>query len=121
MKENISLNKVEGRVEALMGDAWKVIETNFRGKVDRVLMPLPPKAFEYLDIALIALRPKGGIIHYYDVIHVKKRKKAEKEIIKKIKEKMNLMHIRFEVISSKVVRSVGPNWFQVVLDLKISL
>ncbi len=121
MRENISLNKVEGRVEALMGDAWKVIETNFRGKVDRVLMPLPPKAFEYLDIALIALRPKGGIIHYYDVIHVKKRKKAEKEIIKKIKEKMNLMHIRFEVISSKVVRSVGPNWFQVVLDLKISL
>ena len=119
MSENICLNKVEGKVKAILGDAWKIIETNFRGKADRVLMPLPIKAFEYLDIALLALKSTRGIIHYYDVIQVNNRKKAEKEIIKKIKEKMNRIHISFEVISSKVVRTVGPNWFQVVLDLKV--
>jgi tRNA G37 N-methylase Trm5 len=51
----------------------------------------------------------------------KKGEKLEKDIIEKIKEKMNRMHISFELVSSKVVRSVGPNWFQVVIDLKISL
>jgi len=121
MRRNISLNKVEGIVDAILGDAWKVIETKFRGKADRVLMPLPVKAFEYLDIALIALRSMGGIIHYYDFIHVKKGEKPEKEIIEKIKEKMNRMHIRFEVVSSRVIRTIGPNWFQVVLDLKVGL
>ena len=82
-------------------------------------MPLPIKAFEYLDIALIALRSIGGFIHYYDFMYGKKGEKLEKDIIEKIKEKMTRMHIRFELVSSKVVRSVGPNWFQVVLDLKI--
>ena len=119
MWENISLNKVEGRVEAILGDAWKVVDSKFRGKADRVLMPLPAKAFEYLDIALIALRSMGGIIHYYDFIHIKKGEKPENGMIKKIKEKMNRLYIHFEVLSSRVVRTVGPNWFQVVLDLKI--
>ncbi len=119
MSENISLNKVEGRVEAILGDAWEIIETKYRGKADRVLMPLPIKAFEYLDIALIALRSIGGFIHYYEFIYGKKGEKLEKDIIEKIKEKMTRMHISYELVSSKVVRSVGPNWFQVVLDLKI--
>jgi tRNA (guanine37-N1)-methyltransferase len=119
MRENIILNRVEGRVEAILGDAWKVIETKFRGKADRVLMPLPSKAFEYLDIALLALRSRGGMIHYYDFIHVKKGENPENRMIEKIKEKMAHLHIRFKVVSSRIVRAVGPNWFQVVLDLKV--
>ena len=94
MHENISLNKVEGRVEAIQGDAWDVIETHFLSKADRVLMPLPAKAFEYLDIALAALRSTGGFIHYYDFIHANKGENAKSKIIEKIKEKMDQQKIQ---------------------------
>jgi tRNA (guanine37-N1)-methyltransferase len=119
MRETITLNHVEGRVEAILGDAWKVIETRFQEKADRVLMPLPAKAFEYLDIALSALKSTGGMIHYYDFIHVAKGENPEKRMINKVTDKLIELHKHFEVVSSRVVRSVGPYWFQIVLDLKI--
>jgi len=60
MKENIKLNKV--RVTAILGDAKT--ETPKLGKFDRIIMPLPKDAGNFLDVALPALN-KGGVIHYY--------------------------------------------------------
>ena len=34
-------------------------------------MPLPKKAYEYLDYAFLALKPRGGYIHYYDFEYAK--------------------------------------------------
>lgn len=119
MRENISLNKVVGRVETILGDAREVIEPKLKDKADRVLMPLPAKSYEYLDTALIALRSTGGFIHYYDFIHTKKGERPVEGIIKRVKKRLSGLRISFEVISSRVVRTVGPNWYQVVLDMKV--
>ncbi len=63
MKENIKVNHVEGSVFPILGDAKDIITANLQGIADRVLMPLPEKALEYLPYALSALKPTGGWIH----------------------------------------------------------
>lgn len=119
MMKNIVLNKVNDRVEAVMGDAREIIEERFRGVSNRVLMPLPEKACEYLDAACLALKPEGGFIHYYDFVHAKNREDAVYRLVVKAGEKLSSLGRTFEVVSSRVVRTVGPNWNQVVLDLKV--
>ncbi len=61
--ENIRLNKVGDRVRALVGDVRNVCP-GLREVFDRVLMPLPKGAYEFLDVALPMVRP-GGVLHFY--------------------------------------------------------
>jgi tRNA (guanine37-N1)-methyltransferase len=120
MRENISLNRVGLWVEALDGDAKGVIEERFLNQVDRVLMPLPEKAYEYLDIALKALKARGGVIHYYDFIHAGRGEKPIRKLVEKVSDKLNGLSVEWVVAASRVVRTVGPNWYQVVLDINVN-
>jgi len=61
IEENAKLNKVEDRVVSVEGDAKLIIEERLQSTADRVLMPLPKKAYEYLDCAVFALKPAGGM------------------------------------------------------------
>jgi tRNA (guanine37-N1)-methyltransferase len=119
MTANIALNKVENMVVAMKGDAQEVILNQLRGVAQRVIMPLPDKAYEYLDAACIALGSKGGFIHYYDFIYTRNRGEAVQLIVHKVKEKLASLGRRSELLTSRIVRSVGPHKYQIVLDLNI--
>jgi tRNA (guanine37-N1)-methyltransferase len=119
MEENIRLNKVRYVVDAVVGDAKDVIAKRMLNVADRVLMPLPEKAFEYLDYALLALKPTGGKIHYYDFVHAEKCINPIEEVEEKVSKKLQRMHVFSEYSFGRIVRTVGPRWFQVVLDIKI--
>ncbi len=119
MKENVKLNRVEYRVIPILGDAERVIEEKLRGIADRVLMPLPERAYDYIEVANSALRPDGGWIHYYDFIHARKDEDPRRKTIEKTSERLEELGIKFEIPFSRVVRNVGPNWYQVVLDILI--
>ena len=56
MEENVKINKVSRQVFPLLGDSKEIIQTQLQGVADRVLMPLPEKALEYLPYALSALK-----------------------------------------------------------------
>ena len=116
MEENIAINRVHGRVEAIIGDAKKVLRTRFIETSDRVLMPLPEKAYDYLKAACQALKPEGGFVHYYDFIHSTKGEDAKEKVISKVKKR--LLERDFLICSSRIIRTVGPRWSQVVLDIK---
>jgi len=118
-KENVKLNKVEDIVETIEGDAKKVIEERLTGISDRVLMPLPEKAYEYLDWARLALKPEGGWIHYYSSEHANKDEDPIKKSKEKIAEKLSRLGSHSEITSSRVVRAVGPRWHQIVLDILV--
>jgi len=118
--ENIRLNGVEHIVEAILGDAKMIIEERFVETADRVLMPLPEKAYEYLDYAIEALKPNGGTIHYYDFIHAGKDEDPICKVKEKISRKLNKFGIDFKVEFGRIVRTVGPRWFQVVLDIRVN-
>ncbi len=118
MRENINLNKVEKRVVPIQGDAKKIIEEELQNVADRVLMPLPEKAFKYLDSALLALKPAKGWIHYYDFEHAKKDENPIEKTKEKVSEKLKTIFADYEIKFGRVVRTTGPNWYQVVLDVQ---
>jgi len=119
MRENVLLNKVVGQVIPILGDAKEVVEKRLRSVADRVLMPLPEKAYEYLEQALIALKPLGGYIHYYTFEHATKDESPVKKAETKASERLRKLKARFDISFGRVVRTTGPNWYQVVLDIKV--
>jgi tRNA (guanine37-N1)-methyltransferase len=119
MQENIKLNGVEAKVVLVRGDAKKVIQERLENVADRVLMPLPEKAYEYLDYALLALKPTGGWIHYYDFEHANKGESPVEKIQLNVSKKLQRLGGDFQVVFGRIARSTGPNWYQVVLDIQV--
>jgi tRNA (guanine37-N1)-methyltransferase len=120
MQENIKLNRVYGRVIPLLGDAKTTVERQLKGQADRVLMPLPEKALEYLPAAVSALKPLGGWIHVHVFEHATKTEDPAEKVKLKVTEALASLSTNFEVPLVRVVRRTGPNWFQLVADMHLS-
>jgi tRNA (guanine37-N1)-methyltransferase len=118
LQENIRLNRREKTVIPLLGDAKNLIEQKLQSVSDRVIMPLPEKAFDYLNSAISSLKPKGGWINYYDFEHAKKNEDPIEKTINKVSKKIKLI-TDFEVKFGRIVRPIGPGWYQIVLDINI--
>ena len=114
-EENIRLNKLKGKVISLNGDATKIIKEKLQDKANRVLMLLPERSDEFLDTAISSLK-KHGIIHYYSHIHAEKKQDAPK-----LSEEhfLNINKMQGIVLTSRVVRPVGPRFYQTVVDIEI--
>jgi tRNA (guanine37-N1)-methyltransferase len=120
MRENIRLNRVYGKVIPLLGDSKAIIDRRLQHAADRVLMPLPEKAFEHLPSAISALKTSGGWLHYYDFEHAEKTEDPVEKTKLEVTEKLSSLNVAFEFSFSRVVRTTGPNWYQVVLDIHIT-
>lgn len=115
-KINAKLNKVQDRVVSICGDAAEVIKGRLAGQADRVLMPLPERAKEFVDPAVLALKEKG-IVHYF--AHVKAdSKKAGQELGLKDAQDAFAKYDH-NVIAVRVVREVGPRIYQIVADVSV--
>lgn len=119
MRDNVRINNAYGVVMPLLGDAKEIIEEKLLGLADRVLMPLPEKAFKYLPHALLALKKTGGLIHYYDFEYAKRGENPVEKVKTKVAEGLDNLDAFFDFHYGRVVRSTGPNWYQVVLDISI--
>ncbi len=115
-EKNISLNKLVGEVICINGDAAKIIKGRLENKGDRTLMLLPERSDEFLESAILATR-NNGIIHYYSHIHADKKQDAPK-----LSEQhyLELTKVKSEILNSKIVRAVGPRYYQTVVDVKIT-
>ncbi len=118
MVENIRLNKVEDRVLPYLGDAANVIESKLRGVADRVLMPLPDLAVPYFKHAVDAIHDEG-YVHVYLHVHAGKGEVPEKRALEGFERGVRDVKVSWSVINSRVVRMVGPRFYQVVLDVKV--
>ena len=118
VEENIRLNKVVDRVIPILGDAKEVIEAELKGVADRILMPLPEKAAEYLDAAVSAAKTGNSWLHYYEHIYAKDEDPME-AVKEKLSELLVKKKIDHELHFGRVVRAVGPRWYQVVVDALI--
>jgi len=119
LTDNIRLNRVYGKVIPLLGDSKEIVEQKLRRVADRVLLPLPEKALKYLPSAVSALKPSGGWIHYYYFEHAQKSENPIEKSKLKVAQKLAELGVDCEFPFSRVVRKVGPNWYQVVLDIRI--
>lgn len=115
-EKNIKLNKLKGNVISINGNASKIIESQLKDKGDRVLMLLPESSDEFLNSAILATK-NNGIIHFYSHIHADKKLNAAK-----LSEKhyLEITPINSKILNSKIVRAVGPRYYQTVVDIEIT-
>lgn len=114
LKQNMLLNKVQSRVIPLQGDARKLVEAQLMGMIDRVIMNLPAEAIAYVDVACKALKPEGGIIHYYEIV-------AEPDPLGKAQEKFSEAVSRVgrkieRFLAERTVKQTAPHEWQVAID-----
>ncbi len=120
MVENIRLNNVENIVEPLLGDAGEIIMETLKNTSDRVIMPLPELALDYLDYALKALRNGKGVIHVY--LHVKylRGENPLEKSVEIVKSRLRELGVhKYSISSVRKVRPVGPRTLQTVVDVVI--
>jgi len=114
-EKNIKSNKLVGNIVSINGDALQIIQEQLQNKSDRTLMLLPERSDEFLESAINATKD-GGIIHYYSHIHADKKSNAGK-----LSEEhyLQVSPVKSEILGSKIVRAVGPRYYQTVVDVKI--
>jgi len=110
MKENIALNKMQN-IEAVEGDVKKVFFD--KSGYDRVIMPLPKGAHEFLDVAYSAVKNKGTI-HFYTFSDAKA---PFIEPLMRIKDAAKLSGVSAEPSSMRIVRPFSPATVQAVIDI----
>jgi tRNA (guanine37-N1)-methyltransferase len=114
LQKNIRLNRVEGKVHPILGDAKQVVEEKLVAVADRVIMNLPEKAMEFVDAACRAIKPTGGIIHLYTFISASASLENVKfrfiEAVEKCGRKLE------KILFSRIVRATAPCEWQAVID-----
>lgn len=118
-RRNIRANRyekkhyVEERVKVICGDVADEMPM-IKRKFDRILMPAPKNAEEYLDLALDKI-VKGGIIHYYTFC-------GEEEfdnIKKSLKEKCESLGKKIQILEVRKCGHFAPRVWRVVADFKV--
>jgi len=91
-----------------------------------VLMPLPEQAHSFLPFAARALNldkeGAGSVIHYYDIAQGRKEDGLFKMSFKRAKDILASAlenSLRVEIGEQRIVRSVAPRKYHIVLDLHI--
>ena len=68
LKVNVRVNRVENRVFPMLADAREIAATKLKGTADRVIMNLPETAIDFVDAACNAIKPQGGVVHFYGFV-----------------------------------------------------
>lgn len=111
-KNNILSNKITN-IKLYKGDV-KIIVPKLKFKFDRILMPLPRGAEDYLETALKSSK-KGTTIHFYDFLHENEFKKAEEKIQKACTKQKK----KFKILNLTKCGQFGPGIFRICVDFLI--
>lgn len=106
--DNLKLNKINN-VKLFLGDVKKIIP-KLKKKFDRIVMPLPKSAEEFLDCAL-KVSKKGTVIHFYDFLFEQDFDKAVEKIKKHCKKCKMLKIVKCGQFS--------PRKFRICVDFKV--
>jgi tRNA (guanine37-N1)-methyltransferase len=110
--KNVSLNKLKN-VFLYQGDVRAVVPA-LHTQFDRVLMPLPKSAEDFLDVALAAVK-KGGVIHFYDFLHEEHFAEADE----KIKKACTLAKKKCRILRTVKCGQYSPRTFRICVDVKV--
>jgi len=117
LERNVKLNRVEGKVHPILGDAKQIVKQKLSGVANRVIMNLPEKAIEFVGTACEALKTEGGIIHFYGFITAEKPlEKLEQRFKEEVKKSGRSVT---KILFSRTLRETAPYQWQAVLDAEI--
>lgn len=112
-EENIKLNKLN-KIELFNGDVKKIlppIKKNF----DRIIMPLPKGAYNYLGLAYQKIK-KNGVIYLY---HWDREPDLFSNVIDIAKTEAKKLDKKIKIIKKRKVLSYGPKVWKVVLSIRV--
>jgi tRNA (guanine37-N1)-methyltransferase len=114
---NVRVNRVEKNVYPILADAREIASTKLNGSADRVIMNLPETAIAFVDAACNAIKPKGGVAHFYGFVRspdtIEDLKQRFMRLVEKDGRKVE------DFLYAKSIRETAPFESQVVLDAKI--
>lgn len=114
--ETLKLNRrMKGTVRPILADAREFAARN-RGSYNRILMPLPERAPEFVDSALESAS-HGAMIHYY--VHVPLSDYKDGRWIHNHLDGVIQGRAEYSVNNWKRVREVGPRYVQAVADIRL--
>ena len=113
MKANIKLNKMDEIIKPILGDVKEVVDN--LPKFDRIIMPLPKGAEDFLSKAFERAN-ENCIIHFYGFA---KKSNPYADFEKRIKEIAKSSGRSFEIIFKRIVRPFSPSVVQVVFDILV--
>ena len=113
-EKNIKLNKVDSKVKVYKGDVKEVLP-KLEGKFDRILMPSPYLAENFISTLRGKIR-KGGYVHYYTLAG---REEEDEILPKKVKDLFKEHGIEVEVENIRACGNYAPYVNRYVLDLRI--
>ncbi len=112
-RENDTLNKVDGLIEVIRGDA-KELPSHVKMKFDRVLMPHPSMADKFLPTAL-KMTKKGAVVHYYRHLLGEDQEEAGEAL----RDELSELLPRGAKYGIRKVREVGPRWVELAADIRV--
>jgi len=113
--DNLDINKARN-VKLYEGDVREIIPKHLaEKKFDRILLPLPRSAEDFLDVALGASK-KGTVIHFYDFLDESDIPKAA---LAKIADACNKAKVSFDTIRHVKCGQFSPGTFRVCVDFVI--
>jgi len=115
MVENVRLNKLESKVVPVLGDV-RTEAKRWYGACDRVVMPLPKGAHEFLDRAFLCLKPEGGVIHFY---HWAPEHDLFGEAYRLLEREAVLRGVSVRVLDARVVSEYAPRVYKVCVDVHV--
>ncbi len=111
MRINAKLNKA--KMEIIEGDVNAIVPEKYAGFADRVIMPLPKDAEEFLQAAYVGSRDRA-IIHFYTFADIARPFEEAHEKIYRHLDKSKV-----EIAGERIVRPFSPRQVQVVVDLRV--
>jgi len=111
-KENILLNKINN-IKLFRGDVRKILP-KINKKFDRILMPLPKGAEDFLELALSKIKSKG-IIHFYDFLNEDEFEKAKEKIDKACRK----LRKKYKILRIVKCGQFSPKVFRVCVDFRV--
>lgn len=112
-KKNAAANKVADRMTIVAGDVAEVLPT-LNGKFDRIVMPAPKNAEEFLEETLKHVRKKG-FVHLYTFAPVEELG----AIGEKIKTRAKELGYTIKVLLTRKCGDVGAYHHRVVVDFQV--
>ncbi len=123
LKENIELNKLKGLILPYNIDIKELskpmnnLGNKLKNKANRIIMNLPEKSIEYINIACFLMNLTGGMLHIY---HFSEKHKPIENTIDKLSLSLKKYNwYVYKVINSKVVKAYSPKTDLVVVDALI--
>ncbi len=112
--ENVRINRVQPKVEPVCGDVRKVCP-ELKERFDRIVMPLPKGAHEYLDVAFKCIK-SGGMIHFY---YWDREDDLYSEALKIIQKEAKKAKCTVKIANMQRVLPYGPRIWKICIDLHV--